>query len=152
MKLNTKAPTFSLPDSNGKNVSLQDFLGKYVVVYFYPKDMTSGCTQEGIDFTKALPQFTKLNTVIIGISPDSPASHLKFIAKQNLKHILLADEQKKVLEKYGVWKEKSMYGRKYMGVVRSTFLIDPKGTLVFAWEKVSVPNHVDDVLKKIKEF
>lgn len=152
MKLNTKAPTFSLPDSNGKNVSLQDFLGKYVVVYFYPKDNTTGCTQEGIDFTKALPQFTKLNTVIIGISPDSPASHLKFITKQNLKHILLSDEQKKVLEKYDVWKEKSMYGRKYMGVVRSTFLIDPKGNLVFAWEKVSVPNHVNDVLKKIKEL
>lgn len=147
-----KAKAFSLNNQDGNKVSLKDFEGKWLVLYFYPKDMTSGCTIEAHDFTKALQKFKKVNAGVIGVSPDSEKTHCKFIEKEKLKLTLLSDESKKTLEKYGVWKEKSMYGRKYMGVERSTFLIDPDGNIAKEWRKVKVPGHVDEVLSTLKEL
>ena len=146
-----KAPAFTLPDANGNKVSLKDFLGKKVVLYFYPKDNTSGCTKEACDFRDAMPDFSKIDAVVLGVSPDSPESHGKFIAKNNLNFTLLSDVNKKTLEKYGVWKEKSMYGRKYMGVERTTVIIDEKGRVVKIFPKVKVKGHVEQVLKTLRE-
>jgi peroxiredoxin Q/BCP len=140
------APAFELPAALGK-VALKALAGKKVVVYFYPKDDTSGCTKEAIDFNGLRARFSKANTEILGISADSPASHEKFRAKHDLKLTLLADETRATLEAYGVWVEKSMYGRKYMGIERTTFLIDPKGKIAQVWHKVKVPGHADEVLK-----
>lgn len=148
----TKAPEFNLPDQNNKNTSLKDFKGKWIVLYFYPKDDTPGCTVEAIDFTKGYDDFKKLNAVIVGVSPDDTKSHCAFINKHKLKITLLSDPEKKTLEAYGVWQEKSMYGRKYMGVARTTFLIDSSGKIVHVWEKVSVTGHMDDVKKKLVEM
>ncbi len=145
-----KAPAFTLPDVTGKMYSLKDFLGNKVVLYFYPKDMTPGCTKEACDFRDAFPDFEKSDAVIIGVSPDSPDRHKKFIGKYNLPFLLLSDESKKVLERYGVWKEKSMYGRKYMGVERTTIVIDEKGRIMKIFPKVKVKGHVDEVLKVLK--
>lgn len=150
--LNTKAPDFSLPDQNGNITFLPDFKGKWVVLYFYPKDDTPGCTVEAIDFTKGYDDFKKLNAVILGVSPDDGKSHCKFIDKHKLKITLLSDTEKKVLEAYGVWQEKSMYGRKYMGVARTTFLLSPEGKIAALWEKVGVTGHMDEVLKKLREL
>jgi peroxiredoxin Q/BCP len=147
-----KAPAFTLEDQDGKKVKLSDFAGQWVVLYFYPKDNTSGCTAEACDFTDNISQFKKLDTVVLGVSPDSAASHRKFIDKHNLKISLLADPDHGVLEKYGVWQTKSMYGREYKGVVRSTFLIDPSGKIARVWEKVKVKGHVDDVKAALKEL
>ncbi|PIN73448.1 peroxiredoxin [Candidatus Woesearchaeota archaeon CG10_big_fil_rev_8_21_14_0_10_45_16] len=147
-----KAKSFTLPDQNGQDVSLSDFKGRWVVLYFYPKDNTSGCTLEAHDFTAAKAEFGKLGVEIAGVSPDSVKSHAGFCEKEGLGITLLSDESKKVLEAYGVWQEKSMYGRKYLGVVRSTFLIDPAGNVAYSWSKVSVPGHVKEVLQKIKEL
>jgi len=130
LKDGISAPDFSLSDSNGKKVSLNDFHGKKVILYFYPKDMTSGCTQEACDFRDQFPNFKKLKAVVIGISPDSAASHKKFEDKYELPFILLSDDKKQVVKKYGVWKEKSMYGKKYMGVERTTFIIDEGGKIL----------------------
>lgn len=146
-----KAPSFSLPDQNGRTVTLADFKERWVVLYFYPKDDTPGCTMEAIDFTKELKGFEKMNAVVLGISPDSPESHCKFQEKHKLSVRLLSDESKKTLEAYGVWKEKSMYGRKYTGVERTTFLVDPQGKIAHIWNKVSVPGHIEEVKKKLKE-
>jgi len=139
------APDFCLPDQNGRSVGLHDFHGKWVVLYFYPKDNTSGCTREAVDFSEYLPQFADNNAAIIGISPDSEKSHANFISKFALKHILLADPEHKVLEEYGVWQTKKLYGRSYFGVVRTTFLIDPQGRIAEIWEKVSVDGHAEAV-------
>lgn len=147
-----KAPDFTLLNQDEKEVHLSDYKGKWVVLYFYPKDNTSGCTIEAIDFTEANPDFAGLDAVILGVSPDSCKSHRGFIEKQNLGITLLSDTGKEVLEKYGVWQEKSMYGRKYFGVVRSTFLIDPDGKIAAAWEKVKVKGHVDAVKEKLQEL
>lgn len=147
-----KAPKFSLLNGNGNKVSLSDFLGTKVVLYFYPKDMTSGCTQEACDFRDEFPNFKKLKTVVLGISPDPVALHKKFAEKYDLPFILLSDENKTVVEKYGVWKEKSMYGKKYMGVVRTTFVIDEKGNIVKIFPNVKVAGHVDEVKKVLKEI
>lgn len=144
------APDFTLPTDNDGTFSLSAQKGTPVVVYFYPKDDTSGCTKEAIAFTEALPEFQAAGAKIIGISPDSPAKHDKFIAKHGLKIILGADEDKRVCEAYGVWVEKSMYGRKYMGVDRSTFLIDRDGNIAQAWRKVKVPGHAEKVLEAVK--
>lgn len=144
------APHFSLPADDGSMVSLSDFKGSKVVLYFYPKDDTSGCTVEAKDFTCLMPEFTKANTTVIGISPDSVKSHSKFKTKHELGVKLLADEEKSTLQAFGVWTEKSMYGRKYMGVERSTFLIGPDGKILQAWHKVSVPEHAQTVLKAIQ--
>ena len=145
-----KAPDFNLPDAQGKLVSLSDLKGKQVVLYFYPKDDTSGCTVEAKDFSCMVDEFGKLGTVVIGMSPDSSKSHSKFAAKHELKVGLLADEDKTTLQAYGVWAGKSMYGRKYMGVERSTFLIGEDGTISRVWRNVKVPGHADEVLKAAK--
>lgn len=152
MKINDEAPNFCLFDKDNKKFCLNDFIGKWVVLYFYPKDNTSGCTLEAIDFTQFRDEFDKLNAIILGISPDSEKSHNKFIEKHNLGITLLSDMEHKVLDKYGVWQLKKMYGREYYGVVRSTFLIDNKGKIAFIWKKVKVKGHVENVLIKLKEL
>ncbi len=141
------APDFSLPRNGGGTVSLSDFAGKPVILYFYPKDDTSGCTTEAVDFSGLTAEFEKLGATVIGVSPDSVKSHDKFAAKHNLSVVLAADEEHKALEAYGVWKEKSMYGKTYMGVERSTFLIDKSGKIADVWRKVKVPGHAEAVLK-----
>ncbi len=152
IKESTKAPLFTLPDQNGKKVSLNDYKGKNVVLYFYPKDDTSGCTKEACQFRDAFPKFKGLDAFIIGISPDSVESHKKFEQKYNLPFTLLSDEKKNVIEKYGVWKEKSMYGKKYMGVERTTFIIDSDGKIKRIFNKVKVPDHDKQVLEVLKEM
>ena len=142
----TAAPDFTLPRDGGGTVSLSDYRGKSVVLYFYPKDDTSGCTVEAIDFTAKVEDFAKAGAVVIGMSPDPVKAHDKFIKKHGLGIVLASDEDKSTLEAYGVWAEKSMYGRKYMGVERTTVLIGPDGTVRKVWEKVKVPGHVDEVL------
>ncbi len=149
LKIGDKAPEFSLvADSRGK-ISLKDLKGKKVVLYFYPKDMTSGCTQEACDFRDNIKKFEKKNTVVIGVSPDDTKSHNKFKDKYELPFTLLSDETKTMLNDYGVWQEKSMYGRKYMGVVRTTFIIDEKGIIEKIYEKVKVPGHIAELLNEI---
>ncbi|PWJ85933.1 peroxiredoxin Q/BCP [Pseudaminobacter salicylatoxidans] len=145
-----KAPDFDLPRDGGGALKLADLSGKKVVLYFYPKDDTSGCTAEAIDFSALKPEFEKAGAAIIGISPDSVKSHDKFKSKHNLSVELVADEERKTLEAYGVWVEKSMYGRKYMGVERSTFLIGPDGRIARIWRKVKVPGHARQVLEAVQ--
>jgi len=147
-----KAPDFDLPAAGMENVKLSALAGKPVVLFFYPKDDTSGCTAEAIDFTAALPDFEKLGVQVIGMSPDPVKKHHKFREKHGLETVLVSDEEKQALSAYGVWVEKSMYGRKYMGVERSTFLIGADGRIVKAWRKVKVPGHVADVLAAAKEL
>ncbi len=144
------APDFALPDDNGHTVALSKLKGRPVVVYFYPKDDTSGCTAQAKDFSCQLDAFKAAGADVIGISPDSSRSHLKFKTKHDLALTLAADEDKAAATAYGVWVEKSMYGRKYMGVERSTFLIDKNGSIIQLWRKVKVPGHVDEVLKAVK--
>jgi len=152
VKEGIKAPAITLKDQDGIKVSLSDFRGKNIVLYFYPKDNTSGCTTEACNFRDDFPKFGKLNAVIIGVSPDSVDSHKKFAGKYNLPFKLLSDEKKEVIEKYGVWKEKSMYGRKYMGVERSTFIIDKSGMVKKVFRKVKVADHNKDVTEALKEL
>jgi peroxiredoxin Q/BCP len=147
VEVGDKAPDFTLPSDGGGKVSLKALKGKTVVLYFYPKDDTSGCTAESCAFRDALPNFSKAMAEIIGISRDSVASHDKFKAKYGLTFPLAADEEGKVCEAYGTWVEKSMYGRKYMGIERSTFLIDAKGVVRNVWRKVKVPGHAEAVLE-----
>lgn len=142
-----KAPDFTLPADGGGQVSLTDFKGKSVVLYFYPKDDTSGCTAEACAFRDAMPDFSKVKAQVIGISRDPVKSHDKFKAKYGLTFPLLSDEDGAVCEAYGTWVEKSMYGRKYMGIERSTFLIDRHGVIRAAWRKVKVPGHAEELLK-----
>ena len=150
IEVGKKAPHFTLVDGNNQKVSLSDFIGSKVILYFYPKDMTSGCTQEACDFKESFPEFSKLKIKVIGISADSVASHKKFSDKYNLPFTLLSDENKKVLEKYCVWKEKSMYGRKFMGIERTTIIIDEMGKIQFIFPKVKVAGHVEEILKTLK--
>jgi len=145
-----KAPDFDLPTDGGGRAKLSDFAGKTVVLYFYPKDDTSGCTSEAQGFTTLADDFKKAGATVIGVSKDSVNSHDKFKAKYDLDLILASDESGEVVERYGVWVEKSMYGRKYMGIDRATFLIGPDGMIKQAWRKVKVPGHVDAVLKAVK--
>jgi peroxiredoxin Q/BCP len=147
-----KVPDFSLPATGGGNWKLSAARGSKVVIYFYPKDNTSGCTQEGVAFADLDKAFRKEGTVVVGVSPDSLASHEKFKSKMGFPFELLADEEKKACELFGVWKEKSMYGRKYMGVERSTFLIDEQGVLRREWRKVKVPGHADEVLDAVRDL
>jgi len=151
LEIGKKVPDFSLQNQDGKKISLKDFIGRKVVLYFYPKDDTSGCTKEACSFSDNLPKFSKVDTVILGVSPDSVKSHKKFSEKYKLKFDLLADEEKKVVEKYGVWKEKSMYGRKYMGVERTTFIIDERGKIKTIFNKVKVDGHDKEVLAALKD-
>ena len=150
--LNKKVPAFSGPATGGKNWKLSDAAGKKLVLYFYPKDNTTGCTLEGQAFRDLHAAFNKAGTVVLGVSPDGVASHEKFKAKMEFPFELLSDEDKKVCELFDVWKEKSMYGRKYMGVERSTFLIDGAGVIRRAWRKVKVDGHGDEVLDAVKEI
>lgn len=146
------APEFSLPADGGRTVSLSGLRGKTVVLYLYPKDDTSGCTKEAIGFSERLAEFEAAGAVVLGLSKDSPASHDRFVAKHGLGVTLLSDESGETVEAYGAWVEKSMYGRKYMGVDRSTFLIDGDGVLRREWRKVKVPGHVDEVLAAAREL
>lgn len=141
-----KAPAFKLPGDDGKETSLASLKGSNAVLYFYPKDDTTGCTREAIEFTALLKQFEKASTRVIGISPDPVKKHEKFKEKHDLGVLLLSDESKEMLERYGVWVEKSMYGRKYMGVERTTVLIDSEGKVARIWNKVKVPGHAEEVL------
>lgn len=151
VEIGTKAPDFELSASNGETVTLSDFLEKYVVLYFYPKDMTPGCTTEACDFRDKHEGFAELNAVILGVSPDAMNRHDKFIEKYELPFLLLADEEHKVAEAYDVWKLKKNYGREYMGIERSTFIIDKDGNLVKEWRKVKVKGHVEEALQFIKD-
>ena len=145
-----KAPAFKLPGDGGSEISLKDFKGKTLVLYFYPKDDTSGCTKEAIAFSEEAKHFAAAGAAIVGISKDSPASHDKFKKKYGLKMALAADEETKVADAYGVWVEKSMYGRRYMGMERATFLIDDKGNIRRIWRKVKVAGHAEEVLAAVK--
>lgn len=144
------APDFSLLDADGETVQLSALRGHPVVVYFYPKDDTPGCTTEAKDFTCIAGEFKRAKATLIGISPDSPASHRKFREKYDLGVRLLSDEDHGVAEAYGVWVEKSMYGRQYMGIERATFLIDKAGKIARSWRKVKVPGHAEDVLEAVR--
>lgn len=146
------APDFSLPRDGGDNISLSSIRPSNVVLYFYPRDDTSGCTKEALDFTAALDEFSGANTVIIGISKDTAAKHDKFKAKHDIGVILASDAENNVCEAYGTWVEKSMYGKKYMGIERSTFLIDSEGIVREEWRKVKVPGHVEAVLAAAKSL
>jgi peroxiredoxin Q/BCP len=151
LKVGDAAPAFSLQSTSGETISLADFLGKRdVVLYFYPKDDTSGCTVEACSFNESLPELGDRNVAVLGVSPDSVASHAKFTKKYDLRFPLLADTEKSVAEAYGVWVEKSMYGRKYMGVERSTFLIGTDGTIKNIWRKVTPKTHVADVIGAVR--
>lgn len=141
------APDFALPIDNGDVLTLSSLRGKKVVLFFYPKDDTSGCTKEAIAFSQLQSEFDDISTVVIGISPDSAAKHAKFRAKHELTVLLAADEDKVALEAYGVWLQKSMYGRKYMGVERTTFLIDAEGRIIHIWNRVKVAGHAETVLE-----
>ena len=151
MKAGDIAEDFCLLDYEGKEHCLHDYLGKWVVLYFYPKDNTSGCTREAKDFTEMRDEFEKLGAVIIGVSKDSPKSHEKFINKYQLNILLLSDESHEVLEKYGAWGKKKNYGREYFGTIRTTYLIDPQGKVVKIWKNVRVNGHVEKVLETFKE-
>jgi peroxiredoxin Q/BCP len=143
------APDFTLPADDDKPLTLSSLRGKPVVLFFYPKDDTTGCTKEACSFRDALPRFEKMNATIIGISPDSTKSHRKFKEKYDLPYTLLADEDHSVAEKYGVWGEKSMYGRKYMGILRTTFVIDAQGKIAKVFEKVKPEDHATEVAEAV---
>ena len=152
LKIGQSAPAFSVLNEDGEKVSLKDFKGKSIVVYFYPKDHTPGCTQESCDFRDSMARVKSAGAVVLGVSRDSVSSHLKFKTKLELPFSLLADEDGKMCESFGVWKEKSMYGRKYMGIERSTFIIDAKGKIAKIFPKVSVKGHVDEVIDALKSL
>ena len=147
LQIGDAAPSFSLPANGGKTVSLSDYAGRKLVIYFYPKDNTPGCTTEAIDFTAAVKDFDKANTAIIGVSADSVKKHENFIEKHKLGITLVSDEEQKMLSDYGVWVEKNMYGRKFMGIERATYLIGTDGTIEQIWRKVKVKGHVEAVLE-----
>lgn len=149
LKVGDKAPDFTAPVDGGETLSLKDLKGQRVVLYFYPKDNTPGCTTEACDFRDFQPQLEAKNVVTLGVSPDSVKSHDKFKAKHELPFRLIADEDHAIAEAYGVWQEKSMYGKKYMGIVRSTFVIDEKGKIAEVHEKVKVKGHVADLLGRL---
>ena len=147
-----KAPDFCLPDKDNKSICLKSFRGKWVVLYFYPRDNTKGCTLEAVDFTNSLQDFKDINTVVLGVSPDSIKSHTTFAENHGLNVTLLSDPDHTVLEKYGVWQLKKMYGKEYYGVVRSTFIIDPGGIIICIWPKVRVKDHVKTVKETLQQL
>jgi peroxiredoxin Q/BCP len=151
VKEGSKAPTFTLPDDTGKNISLKDFKGQTVILYFYPKDMTPGCTQEACDFRDSFARLKKLDAIVLGVSKDSPDRHRKFKEKEKLPFLLLSDEDGKVCALYDVWKEKALYGKKYMGIERSTFIISPDQKVNKIFSKVKVNGHVDEILAYCKD-
>lgn len=151
-KAGQKAPDFTLPNQEGREVSLKDFHGKWVVLYFYPKDGTPGCSLEAAEFSRDMDEFKKLNAVVLGASPDPTKSHRNFIQKQGLKVELLSDPELRTLQAYGVWQKKKMAGREYMGVVRSTFLMDPDGKIARVWSSVKAKGHAEEVRKELSEI
>ncbi|MEM6372719.1 MAG: peroxiredoxin [Pseudomonadota bacterium] len=150
LDISTQAPDFTLPDGDGTDVTLSDLQGGPVVLYFYPRDDTPGCTKESIAFSEQLSAFEAAGAKVYGISKDSMASHAKFSAKRDLSVPLLSDEHGTVCEDYGVWKEKNMYGKKYMGIERTTYLIDAHGSVAMVWPKVKVPGHAEAVLAAVE--
>ncbi|GJL94224.1 MAG: peroxiredoxin [Hyphococcus sp.] len=152
LEIGAKAPAFSIEGDDGSKYALKDLKGKKIVLYFYPKDDTPGCTKEAIAFSEDIAKFKRAGAVIIGVSKDSIAKHQKFKTKHGLKVVLGADEDGKVVEKFGVWVEKNMYGRKYMGIERSTFLIDEKSVIRKIWRKVKVAGHAEEVLEAVKSL
>jgi len=152
LQVGDMVPDFCLPNQDEEEICLRDIKGKWIVLYFYPKDNTPGCTTEAIEFTEALPDFEKLNALVLGVSPDSPKKHRNFIEKKELKITLLADEEKEVCKRFGVWQLKKFMGKEYMGVVRSTFIIDPDGKIAAMWTKVRVKEHASIVKTKLEEL
>jgi len=152
LTVGSKAPAFTLVDQDDNKRKLSDFAGQWVVLYFYPKDNTPGCTTEACEFTDGIKAFEKLNAVVIGISPDSPASHRKFIDKQKLSVTLLSDGDRAVMDKYNAYGVKKMYGKETMGVIRSTVLIDPKGKIAHVWANVRAAGHAEKVREKLSEL
>jgi peroxiredoxin Q/BCP len=152
LEVGQKAPEFATPNQRGEISKLADFAGQWLVLYFYPKDNTPGCSTEAIDFTALSPQFQQLNAVIIGVSPDSEKSHCRFIEKHNLTIQLLSDPDHQLAEIYQVWGLKKFMGKEYMGIKRSTFLIDPQGNIAYIWSNVKVKAHAEAVLKKLEEL
>ena len=152
LSVGSEAPAFCLPNQEGEEVCLGDHRGKWVVLYFYPKDNTKGCTLEALDFTLNKATLEAMGATVLGVSPDSVESHEGFCMKHDLTITLLSDPEHSVLEEYGVWQLKKMYGREFHGVVRSTFLIDPEGRIAHEWRKVSVDGHVDAVKEKLAEL
>jgi thioredoxin-dependent peroxiredoxin len=150
-QIGTKAPDFQAIDQTGKEINLAQFLGQWLILYFYPKDNTPGCTTEAKEFSQYLPEFNALNAHIIGVSPDSEKSHCEFIDKHNLTIQLLSDPEHNIAENYGAWGLKKFMGKEYMGIIRSTFMINPQGEVVYYWRKVRVKNHAETVLKQLKE-
>jgi len=152
LKINTKAPTFNLDSTSNDSYSLKNSIGKNIILYFYPKDDTPGCTIEANDFNKLLTKFKKLNCEVYGISKDNIKSHNKFREKYKIKFNLLADDELKIIKIYKVWAKKKFMGREYMGVVRSTFLISPKGKIIKIWDNVKVKDHANEVLRTLKDI
>ncbi|MCC9090369.1 thioredoxin-dependent thiol peroxidase [Bacillus pumilus] len=150
IEIGQQVPEIELTGDNGEKVKLSDFKGKHIVLYFYPKDMTPGCTTEACDFRDRHQSFAELDTVIIGVSPDSQDKHQKFKEKHDLPFLLLVDDEQKLSEAFGVWKLKKNFGKEYMGIERSTFLINKEGTLVKEWRKVKVKDHVEEALEELK--
>ena len=152
MNIGDKVPNFCLENQHGETVCLEELRGKWVVLYFYPKDNTPGCTTEALEFTELLPQFEALNASVVGVSKDTVESHRKFAEKKGIKITLLADPEKKVIKAFGVWKLKRRFGRESYGVERSTFLIDPKGRIAHVWRNVRAKGHALRVLNRLKEL
>ncbi|MFN9732622.1 MAG: thioredoxin-dependent thiol peroxidase [Microcystis sp.] len=152
LEVGQKAPEFATPNQRGEISKLADFAGQWLVLYFYPKDNTPGCTAEAIDFTALSPQFQQLNAVILGVSPDSEKSHCRFIEKHNLTIQLLSDTEHQLAEIYQVWGLKKFMGKEYMGIRRATFLIDPWGNIAYIWSNVKIKAHAEAVLKKLEEL
>lgn len=152
LEIGQNAPDFTLNNHKGETINLKDILGQWLILYFYPKDNTPGCTTEAQDFTRLTPEFEKFSAKIIGISPDSEKSHCKFIDKHNLSIELLCDPDHTVAEAYGVWSLKKFMGKEYMGIVRSTFIINPEGKIAYIWSKVRVKNHAEKVLNQLQIF
>lgn len=152
LEVGQKAPEFATPNQRSEISKLADFAGQWLVLYFYPKDNTPGCTTEAIDFTALSPQFQQLNAVILGVSPDSAKSHCRFIEKHNLTIQLLSDTEHQLAEIYQVWGLKKFMGKEYMGIKRATFLIDPQGNIAYIWSNVKVKAHAEAVLKKLEEL
>jgi len=150
LEIGAEVPDFCLPNQDEEEICFRDIKGRWIVLYFYPKDNTPGCTTEACDFTDALPNFEGLGAIVLGVSPDSPKKHRNFIEKKELKITLLADEEKELCKTFDVWQLKKNYGREYMGVVRSTFLINPDGKIAAKWEKVRVKGHVDEVKAELE--
>ena len=152
LEIGTKAPEFCLPNQDDVEICLRDLKGKWIVLYFYPRDNTPGCTTEACDFTEAVPYFEDLNAVILGVSADSTQKHRNFIAKKELDITLLSDESTDMMQEYGVWQLKKNYGKEYMGIVRSTYIIDPDAIIKEVWTKVRVKEHVNKIKEELEKL